>query len=233
MIVTGKGWLVQSLDSLLEGVAGLERFWLHASEMAQVARFRSEERRRSWIGGRVAAKQLLLSQLPLAIRCPREIQIVSRRTGHLGHPPVAEFGDRLPPRILSISHTGRIVSVAIALETNTRAGIDVVELADVDERRLAYWLASSEIAWSRRSDVSVAEIWAAKEAAFKTLPCGGPFRPRRCIIGDGVGWSFLACEKGVRYTGSVRTWRSQEIVIALAERSLGEPASACGFKTRC
>ena len=232
MIASGPGWIAHSLDTLLERVAGLEPYWLHWTEAEQLRRFRSEERRRSWLGGRVAAKQLLLWEMRWSGCCPHEIEICSRCVNNLGRPPIARFGDGSPSMAISISHTRNIVSVAVASHDNTRVGIDAVELAESDDRHLATWLSPSESAWIREDrGPCIAEIWAAKEAAFKTLPDGLPFRPTQCRIrpGNEDEWVFHVRESESSYAGLVQTWRNRDCVIALATRSIVEPADNQDF----
>ena len=117
---------------------------LHAREASQYQAIGSGDRRRQWLLGRTALRQLLP---------------VGTDTGGLSFPH---------PR-LSISHTGE-VAFAVHVEHVVGTGVDVeLSARRPDPRSARFFLRADE----RRSELSAAELlrlWTVKEALFKATP---------------------------------------------------------------
>jgi phosphopantetheinyl transferase len=192
--VAGEGWLVRSVASLEREFGARALSWLHTAEFAQLERFRSAERRRTWLWGRVVAKRLLsvaFRSAKDASSPPWQIEIRSRRD-ELGIAPTAWLGSEKLPVHLSIAHADDVI--AVAGHVNRRIGIDVVP---------------STTGFPASAD------WAIKEAAFKCLPAGTPFQPgllRVDLLDDSATWLHVPSQQA----GRARLLTHRALYLALA-----------------
>jgi acyl transferase domain-containing protein len=137
--------------------------------------------RKQWMLGRIAAKDAVrFRQWDAGHTDVHPIELTVRNDPS-GRPFVdLRPGRGLVPSAVSIAHTGE-VGVAIAGPVGAQVGIDVVEIAPRDDSTIRYALTDAEVA-QLDGDVSVARIWAAKEAAGKALGTGLDGAPRRFVV---------------------------------------------------
>jgi hypothetical protein len=197
MNAAGAGWLVRSIASLEREYGAHAHCWLHPAELAQLGRFRSAERRASWLWGRVVAKRLVaVRSAKAALVAPWEIEIRSRsEDNHLGVAPTVWINEERLPLKLSIAHAGQLVAAACVADGEI--GIDVLD-------RAAHELPSPE-------------VWAIKEAAFKCLPPGTPFQPGQWQIelaGHTAAWVHLPTQ----HAGRAQLFTTDVSLLALAWR---------------
>lgn len=194
--------------------------WLSKAELALMNRFRSSVRRHTFLAGRIMAKRLLQEQHSAASACaPRRINIQSNSEGSTGIRPRVTLAGRRMAYSLSISHTFDSVIVAGINRFGASVGVDLVRTRNLGPAFERSWLTDAESALlgENRDELTVADIWAMKEAVYKACNRGEPFAPRKVevlITGEGTA---------VRYHGrhlkdrcSVRVWRLGEDVAAVA-----------------
>jgi 4'-phosphopantetheinyl transferase len=147
---------------------------LTSAEQAWFRAFRIPKRRREWLGGRLAAKQLIAERhglLPLT-RFHR-IETVSTPDSARGKPRY--WVDGQPGAFdLSISHSRGVAVAALAQKTGEQVGVDVegvearspglqrLALTHEEQHRLA--ACTGEHRWQ-----TLASIWVLKEALCKAL----------------------------------------------------------------
>jgi phosphopantetheinyl transferase len=197
MNAAGEGWLVRSIPSLEREYGAHSRCWLHPAELAQLERFRSVERRASWLWGRVVAKRLVAScSAKAAMVPPWSIEIRSRSDDNrLGIAPTAWIDGECLRLKLSIAHAGQLVAAACVDRGDI--GIDVLDRA--------------------AQELPSAELWAIKEAAFKCLPAGTPFQPGQLKIelaGNSAAWAHLPSQ----HAGRAQLLTTDASLLALAWR---------------
>ncbi len=198
--------------------------WLSAEEQEGLAHCRSGLRRRSWVAGRIAAKRLLMRLRLLPAARAAEITIVSRDDRGRGVVPTVRVAGRMQPTSLSISHTERGVLVAASLDMAVRVGVDLAVVGDYGPGFRRLWFSEQERSLMQRSGgrLTPAVLWAAKEAAYKTLGEGEPFMPRQIeaqMHEDG----FLGCKVQSgdgRSTCRLADWRVDGHVACLALRTV-------------
>jgi hypothetical protein len=105
-----------------------------------------------------------------------------------------------------------------------RVGIDVAEFYANRDVALQYWLSNDErTLLASGGGLSPTHLWAAKEAAFKTLPAGEPFAPRQIWIScsaanvDAMKWRYAASARS--YRGTIETFQHQRCIVAVARRT--------------
>ncbi len=165
---------VVQFDGLLRE---MDADWLSPREANELAQWRDENRRRSWLLSRIVGKRLVAEA---AGAYPRDIEILSRDVqGRVNRPLLWNAGARLPWS-LSISHTERGVLVALAATEHASIGVDLA-LDDSFSPRIAdLWFTPAEQSWYREANSRNigATIWAAKEALYKIISNGESFAPR-------------------------------------------------------
>jgi phosphopantetheinyl transferase len=166
--------------------------WLAPAERATLARLSVPKRRREWLAGRVAAKDLVRRRHRLAGEdALRRIEIAASREGPSKGKPAYRI-DGAPGRFdLSISHSGDRAVAALASTPQEHIGIDLEQIEARGESFEALALSAPERALIARLDgaaraVAVTQRWVLKEALSKALGEGLRLRfPRITVRIDG------------------------------------------------
>ena len=133
MIQSGCRCRYVSLAELEAAIHDASR-WLSTREQVEWSKFRSPERRISWIAGRMLAKQLILESLPTISPSPTKITITSRGLHGLGTRPRVLLQGKTLQGSLSISHSQRgvaaVVHVAVVhhQERGRTVGLSVINV---------------------------------------------------------------------------------------------------------
>jgi 4'-phosphopantetheinyl transferase len=134
-------------------------------------------RRRKWLLGRLAAKQVLRQVLAAELGRPplsTEITIANRPSGA---PYAVLEGEGRIPWSLSISHRIDVGFAAVASSTRAAIGADVELVVARDPALVRGFFTGEEAAavanaTGRGVDLEVARIWSAKEAVLKAMGLG-------------------------------------------------------------
>lgn len=194
--------------------------WLTAEERRELARFRSPDRARSWVAGRVAAKRLLGEFRFASPMVPTALTIVSRDHAGRGVAPVLFVSGEAQSCSLSISHSNRGVLVGVSFSPGARLGVDLVLPGPERAGFRRLWFSECEEHQMRLADghLSSMVLWAAKEAAYKASGDGRPFVPREFEIApDESGW--LTCRvsgRDLARTCRIHWWRVDGQIAVLA-----------------
>ncbi|HTU26887.1 MAG TPA: hypothetical protein VMF30_15880, partial [Pirellulales bacterium] len=97
-------------------------------ERAEFALLSDPGRRRAWLSGRWAAKQLLLGARRAGTAT--EIEILSRDAEGRGSRPRVSIAGQPVAASLSIAHTGRGAIAALGTNEQTEVGVDLVDLEE-------------------------------------------------------------------------------------------------------
>lgn len=170
-------WIsIAELESCI-ATRGCVELWLAPRECETHARLTVPKRRREWLAGRVAAKELVRRRHRLGMSALRRIAIEAPQEGPNKGKPFYRIDDALGPFDLSISHSGDVAIAALAAAEGERIGIDVEQIAPREE-------SFEELALSRRErdaiahlrgearSLAVTERWVLKEALAKALGTG-------------------------------------------------------------
>lgn len=196
--------------------------WLHPLELTRWRGLRSPARSQQWLAGRWWLKHLLLKRSNLGVS-PRDLLIVSHdEKRNLGIAPQAYLAGERLPMALSLSHCDGYVAAAIDAGQPGNCGIDVVDAATTNPTALRTWFTDNELPGDEEEDASqYPGVWAAKEAAFKTL-VGEPFRPGKIILRPTAAslwqWTYRQADKVV--TGSVELQKHTHFMLAIAHRHI-------------
>ncbi len=165
--------------------AGERLRWLSAGEQQVYARLPDRRRRAAFLGGRIAAKRLILVEYLAALRLraavahPADIQIDSGLLRGRRECPRVTIAGRLLPWSLSIAHTQQGVLVALGRTPGVRVGVDLVEPAVLSPGFAEVWFTMAERRWLRDGPPGLAAtLWAIKEAVYKAVGASRPFTPR-------------------------------------------------------
>jgi phosphopantetheinyl transferase len=167
--------------------------WFSEAEIAAVAEFKLEKRRREWVASRVAAKQLALERDLCAD--PRSCIVErGRLTG-------------TKSSFLSLSHSEPYAAAAVG---ESPVGIDVQAVRDLSDRAAHLFLAPDEIESmeSLSVDQRLLHFWCAKEAAWKQR--GGSVQTLRQIPIRLVEM----IDSGLRFD-VVETFATGDVIVAL------------------
>jgi len=193
---------------------------LSAIEQDDWRQMRSSARRATFLAGRLVAKQLLQQQYP-ALRAYEltQITIRSNRQGGRSDRPHVEIAGRRLPYSLSITHTDRSVLVGCSDQIGTLVGVDLVHRRDLGSPFERTWLTAAErnllCQWD--DDLSAADLWAMKEAAYKACQQGESFQPRRIEIErDDDRWIVRYRGRDLSAHCTLSTWRTGDEIAALA-----------------
>lgn len=210
------------------GLAGL----FSASEARRYESMKFELRRKSFIAGRRAAKQLLIGCVPaLHNLSPNEIGIENRESGA----PFVLVNGRELPGTLSISHCGNAAAAAYTSDPAIQIGIDLETITPRAPSFLETFFTPSESEWvfsAKEEDQALIStlIWSAKEAVVKTLQTGLRVDTREIVIladdSPGIaGWRKygISAPKGWHWQGHWRKFDDFVITIAVDCSSLNIP----------
>lgn len=167
--------------------------WLAPAERATLARLSVPKRRREWLAGRVAAKELVRRRHRIAGEdALQRIEIVVQREGASRGKPSYRI-DRSPGLFdLSISHSGDRAVAALASSPQEQIGIDIEQIETRSESFEALALSTAERTLVSRLDgqdraVAVTQRWVLKEALSKALGAGLRLRFERITVHIATG----------------------------------------------
>jgi phosphopantetheinyl transferase len=150
-------------------------------------------RRRKWLMGRAAAKELVREMLVGESVPDNRISVLNQPSGE---PFVLIEGRGGWGRAISLSHRSEVGMAASPLDESTRIGADVetVEPRDPALVRQFYTDGEAQIveASGQERDEVVARIWSAKEAVLKLLGLGLRIDTRGVVV-DLAGHAFPEC----------------------------------------
>ena len=198
---------------------------LTAAERAIAATYRHAQRRDEWVIARLLAKDLLRERLCDRIDDQDVSILPDRVTGRpqlIGTEP--ELHTRLQPLDISITHAGRHVAVAIA--SDERVGVDLVRPGDIQSDRLRPWFTPAEQTIAETESLTLADLWAMKEAAYKATSGQRPFRPADYPVTAERGWTCGHCGVLLQLVGELT------IAIACPDRTLLREADRLWFARR-
>lgn len=190
-MVTSIGCRYASLADLRVHPTGTAVHWLSPAERQAWGQMRSPERRATWLGGRVLAKQLLRECLSDVASqgeelTPEEIHIESRSSvSGLGERPSVFASGRALACALSIAHTSRGVLAAVATEPGVALGVDLVSPGDLRPASLEWCFTPAErrlLAEAPAHGRMAERLWAMKEAVYKACQQGEGFAPQRIEV---------------------------------------------------
>ena len=192
--------------------------WLSTHEQVECSKFRSPERRISWIAGRMLAKQLILESLPTISPSPTKITITSRGSHGLGTRPRVLLQGKTLQGSLSISHSQRGVAAVWSQQPNQCVGVDLAEEQQTSAGFRRLWLTEAERQFGRRRDLTPLAAWVAKEAVFKACNRGESFAPRQLEIRPTANGQLTGSFFGTDLAGalSVQLWKVDGQIGALA-----------------
>ena len=211
--------------------------WLSTGERGIYAQFRPGPRGDNWLLGRLLAKKLVMARLsaqPQRKRFlhPARIEI---RSG-------AARGQRFRPRVavdgrqrswsLSIAHTEKAVLVVLA-DGRDAVGADLVEPGRYGRGFLELWftpLEQDRLRDGDRPDMTAA-AWAVKEAVYKAINCGEPFRPQSMeVLTEGRrGFVCRPAGRRERFPCDLILWRTpQGGIAAIAAQTNGDVLAPFG-----
>lgn len=192
--VGGSGtWLsISELAAPLERSVTLARrclsLWLAPSERATLASFLVAKRRREWLAGRIAAKELVRRRHRISgDDALRRIEIVAQREGPNKGKPSYQI-DQIPgPFDLSISHSGDRAVAALASTPQECIGIDIEKIEARGKSFEALALSPVERMLVARLDgqerfAAATQRWVLKEALSKALGEGLRLRFDRVTV---------------------------------------------------
>jgi phosphopantetheinyl transferase len=227
-----------TLTDLDVGSAATAGNWLSTAELALWSQFRSAVRKDTFLAGRVLAKRLLREQHCVAAACkPAQLTIHSDGPASSGIRPHVMLASRRLEYSLSISHTCDAVLVGGTNQFRMSVGVDLVRMRKLGAAFERSWLTVAEAEFLRHNqdDMTVADIWAMKEAVYKACHCGESFAPRSIEIRlEPEGTTVYYHGQNLKHRCTVRIWRLGDEVAAVATyqrldsrlRSNGEKRSA-------
>lgn len=193
--------------------------WLSEDELALWHKFRATVRRDTFLAGRILAKRLLRAQHSAASHAvPSQITIRSDASSTGVRPRIMLGGHRLAYS-LSISHTCDAVLVGGTNRFGISIGVDLVQMRALGAAFERSWLTEAESTCLRENEgeMTVADIWAMKEAVFKAVHRGESFAPRSVEIHlkpEGMTVFYHGRNLGDRC--HLRVWRLGDEVAAVA-----------------
>jgi len=218
------------IDLLLGAAPDARLDWLSAEERTLWESFRSAERQRTFLAGRVAMKECLRDELAPRDSAnefqPASIHIVSRDTRGRPSRPVASLHGVPLPITLSLTHSDETVVVGLALQAGDAIGVDLTAAAPLGAGFQQTWFTAAERAWVAESadPLRAARLWSAKEAVYKAANQGEPFVPNQVEIfaGDHAQWLFRLLDRELAGSWTVQIGASHGQILAIAQGSTCE-----------
>jgi len=177
---------------------GIDPAGLNQIERDCLRGFRFARRRRDWLLGRNALKEVLLA------------------LGRNEDTTEAVF----PGSRVSLTHAGDTAFAAATSQRDRSIGIDYEPLRDLDNRVARWFLNDEESAWfgSQRASVrskALVRLWTVKEAAFKSHPDNGRMSFSDFPIDDPSSDESIVVAGGHRINIASRACRSGYLSIAI------------------
>jgi phosphopantetheinyl transferase len=158
-----------------------------------LSRLAIEARRRKWLLGRAAAKNLVRDMSAGGAVPDQGISVLNQPSGE---PFVLVEGKGGWGRAISISHRSQVGMAAAPLDEAARIGADVESVEPRDRALVRQFFADSEAemveAGSHDRDEIVARVWSAKEAVLKLLGLGLRVDTRGVVV-NLAGEPFPGC----------------------------------------
>lgn len=174
----------------------LER--LSEQELERFREISNPQAASNWLLGRLLAKSLIFRTKRYETLQWKDVTIQSRNAANQSVRPTAWCSQQPLSLSLALSHFNCSALVAISDEERIRLGVDLVAPEAVRPSVQRTWFTECERQFARQSDDAAAQIWAAKEAAYKAMHRGEPFQPlqfevtptsrRRCIARYDAPW---------------------------------------------
>ena len=187
--------------------------WLSVEEQHYYGEIGDKSTALSWLGGRWCAKQLLRSALGVADSGLPRIHIASRNGRQQRIRPWVFLDGQLQSGSLSIAHSSRLATAVLMREQEGSIGVDVSDPKSDASEVQDFWFTSAELAWCELG-VSPRVVWSLKEAIYKAVNQGEPFRPRALDVSEwltteeclqiGPSGGSLCCSR----LGAEVVWRS-------------------------
>lgn len=171
------------------------------------------------VAASAAAARLAEDLVAVRIGCERRLVRVAAALPS-GRPVATVRGGETRVGV-SLSHAGGLVGAAVGGVRGV--GLDIVAATEAGPA-LDAWFTTAELAMLRDDDGhSRAQLWAAKEAAFKAAGLDEGFRPLAVVIGPsgpaGFRWSVGGDHRRVSGQGVVTTVDGRAVAIAVASDS--------------
>lgn len=163
----------------------LARRYLNQAEM-RVYEGLSPRRRRSWLNGRIAAKDAIAAHLRArghACVYPKEIHLDNDASGA---PQVRAYHSDLPLAEVRVSIAHK-PGYAVAMAAERAVGVDIETIGERDAAFIDLALSAEEVQITGTTALAVTRAWAAKEAVAKWQGSGLQGDPRRFRIEAGAG----------------------------------------------
>ena len=177
---------------------------LNRAEHERMAEFRHQRRRRDWLLGRNALKQLLT-----ALDRGDDTMAVT-----------------FPDRQVSLTHGGDTAFAAGTTATSFGIGIDYEPLRKVDIRIARWFLNEAETDWLNEQpkcdrSTQLVRLWTIKEAAFKSYPdnAGMTLKEFSIIDAPGAVTSVVAAGYGTCIQATCRACEAGYLSIAIFRES--------------
>ncbi len=151
-----------------------------SAERAECQRLHGEPARERWQIGRWLAKQVIQDSLATIEQRNLKIEVLSRSAAGGRIRPQVWIDGHLKPWGLSIAYSEEAVMVGFTREPEFRIGVDLAKPEHLASPSLVFWFSERERAAIAKGDHwRTAEIWAIKEATYKSCHRGESFVPRR------------------------------------------------------
>ena len=157
--------------------------WLNPAECSELARWRNDSRRSAWLEGRRLIKELIGDHFPQHRARPSVISICSIDEQVRSVRPTVSIDGHRQPWPLSITHSDRMVLVALSTSASTLVGVDLCQYRALPDSFVDTWFTSRERGrWQNLETEQICRSWAAKESIYKACNHGEPFMPRRIEV---------------------------------------------------
>lgn len=112
-----------------------------------------------------------------------EIEVLTRNDQGRGIPAAVFIENQQIPWTFSLSHAGDNYALAICRQPQFRPGVDLVNTSTFTQAALQMWFTPEEREYlANHDDRAAGTLWALKEAVYKSINHGEPFRPRQIEI---------------------------------------------------
>lgn len=178
-------------------------------EAEQVAKWKDQSRRESWIAGRLLLKASLLavwedefSQFLPQPPSTELIEIVTRNSEDKGIRPQIKVKGQPLPASISLSHSETQVVGVLTSSIDWSIGIDLTSLKQFDPAKLNWCWSSNErelIENSNEPQQEAARIWTLKEAGYKACNFHDEgFNPQQVLVSRSNGGEYQLQYLGIQ-----------------------------------